>query len=40
MTLQSILLIVLAAGMTVAGNLMMREGVVRAGGAGRRGDHC
>ena len=32
MTLQSILLIVLAAGMTVAGNLMMREGVVRAGG--------
>ncbi|MBM3189246.1 MAG: hypothetical protein FJ026_03400 [Chloroflexi bacterium] len=32
MTLQGILLIVLAAGMTVAGNLMMREGVVRAGG--------
>lgn len=32
MTLQAILLIVLAAGMTVAGNLMMREGVVRAGG--------
>jgi multidrug transporter EmrE-like cation transporter len=32
MTLQGVLLIVLAAGMTVAGNLMMREGVVRAGG--------
>lgn len=32
MTLQGILFIVLAAGMTVAGNLMMREGVVRAGG--------
>lgn len=32
MTVQAVLLIVLAAGMTVAGNLMMREGVVRAGG--------
>ncbi len=32
MTLQGIVLIVVAAGMTVAGNLMMREGVVRAGG--------
>ena len=32
MTLQGVLLIVLAAGMTVVGNLMMREGVVRAGG--------
>lgn len=31
-SLHGILLIVLAAGMTVAGNLMMREGVVRAGG--------
>jgi multidrug transporter EmrE-like cation transporter len=32
MNVQGVLLIVLAAGMTVAGNLMMREGVVRAGG--------
>jgi multidrug transporter EmrE-like cation transporter len=32
MTLQGVLLVVLAAGMTVVGNLMMREGVVRAGG--------
>lgn len=32
MTLQGVVLIVVAAGMTVAGNLMMREGVVRAGG--------
>lgn len=32
MTIQGIVLIALAAGMTVAGNLMMREGVVRAGG--------
>ena len=32
MSLQGLALIVVAAGMTVAGNLMMREGVVRAGG--------
>jgi len=32
MSLQGLALIVIAAGMTVAGNLMMREGVVRAGG--------
>ena len=32
MSLQGILLVVIAALMTVAGNLMMREGVVRAGG--------
>lgn len=32
MTFQGTLLVVLAAAMTVTGNLMMREGVVRAGG--------
>jgi multidrug transporter EmrE-like cation transporter len=32
MTRQGVLLVVLAAAMTVAGNLMMREGVVRSGG--------
>jgi undecaprenyl phosphate-alpha-L-ara4N flippase subunit ArnE len=32
MTTQGILLVILAALMTVAGNLMMREGIVRAGG--------
>ena len=32
MTRQGVLLVVLAAAMTVAGNLLMREGVVRAGG--------
>lgn len=32
MSLQGLVLIAIAAGMTVAGNLMMREGVVRAGG--------
>lgn len=36
MTLQGITLIVLAAGMTVTGNLMMRDGVVRAGGLSLR----
>lgn len=32
MSLQGLVLIVLAAGMTVVGNLLMRAGVVRAGG--------